>query len=80
MLNTDPKFFLGYTLDSFKASLKKSDCTCGGDHTYMCGNLTYMWGDNTIPVPYKVRGTIRSYMWGAIHTCGGTIQYLFYIR
>ena len=23
-----------------------------------------MWRDHTIPVPYKVRGTIRSCMWG----------------
>ena len=52
----------------------------------------YMLGDHMKPVPYKVRGTIRLYMWGTIHTCGGdhmihvpykvrgTIRCLFHIR
>ena len=48
---------------SFEAVLKKS---------------LYMWGDCTIPVPYKVRGTIRvtdSYKVPAFYICyGGTIR------
>ena len=43
---------LGQAVDSFEAGLRKSLYMWGGDHTYMCE-------DHMIPVPYKVRGTIK---------------------
>ena len=42
-----------------------------GDHMCVGGPYIHV-GDHMICVPYKVRGTIKSYMWGIIHTCGGT--------
>ena len=41
--------------------------------------ISYMWVDHTIPVPYKIRGTIRvtdSYKVPTFHIrYGGTISY-----
>ena len=47
---------LGHTVDLFRSCPEK---------------IMYMWGDHTMPVPYKVRGTIR-YLFDIRY--GGTIR------
>ena len=53
----------------------------------MWGNHIYMWGDHTIPVPYKVLADHKSHIRhedtshvGDLTYMWGTIQYLFHIR